>query len=217
LISEYVTREKRDHMRLERWIKSGRKQLSKELDEIEDKVCFPLGRPGAGGKKRSVSSSTAGMGQGQGPGGTHNEVLLPVFEVVRRVHALQGPPGDEPCGFTPLTVLDEGEKYAPPTVQTITSALYVHPRLDTDEAVGIIMELVDHEKDIRLSAVRGAMRREGSGEDMGMEEDRRGSEDTVLGALAWGPVERARMGKVLGSIERRVSPREVLVSLDSDR
>jgi hypothetical protein len=51
--------------------------------------------------------------------------------------------------------------------------------------------------------VRGAMSREEEA-GRGDGEGGRSSEDTVLTALVWGPLEKSKMRRVLESIERRV-------------
>ena len=194
LLSEYIVREKRDYMRAEKWTKSGKKQLSRDIDEIEDKMCL------ASTFKSGSSSSDTPL---------ENSVLLPILDVLRRIHALDTvasktsalPAGKE---FNPIDIPEWEEAYLPPTVQTITSALYVQPPLSTLRAVDCVMELVDYEKDLRTMDVRGAMSRE---EDAGQGNGEAGrtSEDTVLTALAWGPLEKSKMRRVLESIERRVS------------
>lgn len=200
LVSEYITREKRDSMRSEKWTKSGRKQLGRDLDEIEDKLCFP------------GSVAKTGAAAAEGP---ENPGLLRVFDVLRRIHALD-PVGSKTStmtggrDFQPVDIPDWDDAYLPPTVQTVTSALYVQPPLPTPRAVSCVMELVDYEKDLRTMDVRGAMgREEDTGEQGG--EQGRSSEDTVMNALVWGPLEKSKMRRVLESIERRVSPARGLV------
>jgi hypothetical protein len=200
--SEFLTREKRDSMRAEKWSKSGRKQLSRDLDEIEDRIALAAGPPW------SLSSSLS-------PGGLHDDDqqeddvsagLLPTFEVLRRIYVLDPAASRASTTstghFQPITIPDENEAYLPPTVQTITSALYVDPRLSTGRAVEVVMELVDYEKDLRMMDVRGAMTAE---EEAAEAERRRTSEETVMSALVWGPLEKSKMRQVLESIERRVS------------
>lgn len=192
MLSEYIVKEKRDYMRLEKWTKSGKKQLSRDVDEIEDKLCLP----GNGNGKASGSASV------------ENTSLLPVFDVLRRIHALDPAASKvsstrEGTSFQPMAIPEWTEPYLPPTVQTITSALYVHPRLSTARAVDCVMELVNYEKDLRTMDVRGAMSREEEA-GRGDGEGGRSSEDTVLTALVWGPLEKSKMRRVLETIERRV-------------
>lgn len=255
LLSEFLTREKRENMRAEKWFKSGRKTVSRDIDELEDRMCFaPAGASGGqfaalrgNSSNSSRKKSVAGM---LASGQVENQELLPVFELLRRIYLLEprggGPLRGQdavlPPGLQPVYLPEMDEPYLPPTVQTITSALYVSPPLPTVEAVEVIMELVDHEKDLRLVAVQGAMNLEGGSASGGVsnprgmsasssaaipdvagalsgpsslsasnqrsdsiELRRRESEDAVIGALAWGPLEKSKMGKVLDLIERRVS------------
>ena len=199
--SEFLTREKRDSMRAEKWSKSGRKQLSRDLDEIEDRIAS------AAGPAWSTSSpSPRGQQIDDQQEEDVNAGLLPTFEVLRRIYVLDPATSRASTSskghFQPVTIPDENEAYLPPTVQTITSALYVDPRLSTGRAVEVVMELVDYEKDLRMMDVRGAMTAE---EEAAEAERRRTSEETVMSALVWGPLEKSKMRQVLESIERRVS------------
>lgn len=179
ILSEYVVKEKRDYMRSEKWIKSGRKTLSKDLNDIEDKLS-------------SMFSGNAK--QGSSP-------LLPIFDVLRRLYNLE--PASKANTFTPMTILDENEAYYPPTAQSVTSALYCNPRLDTPKAVDVLLELVDYEKDLRMYAVLKT-KRSMTHQEIPPGPSRRDSEDNMA-ELAWGNIEKRKMASVLESIERRVS------------
>lgn len=183
ILSEYVVKEKRDYMRNEKWIKSGRKALSRDLNDIEDKL----------------SSMFSGNGkQGASP-------LLPIFDVIRRLYNLE--PASKPnTSFTPMTILDENEAYYPPTAQSVTSALYCNPRLDTARAVDVLIELVDYEKDLRMYEVQKT-KRSMTYQEIPTGPTRRDSEDNMA-ELAWGNIEKRKMAAVLESIERRVSCRQ---------
>lgn len=183
ILSEYVVKEKRDYMRNEKWIKSGRKALSRDFNDLEDKL----------------SSMFSGNGkQGTSP-------LLPIFDVIRRQYNLE--PASKPnTSFTPMTILDESEAYYPPTAQSVTSALYCNPRLDTARAVDVLIELVDYEKDLRMYEVQKT-KRSMTYQEIPAGPVRRDSEDNMA-ELAWGNIEKRKMGAVLESIERRVSCRQ---------
>lgn len=180
ILFEYVVKEKRDHMRSEKWLKSGRKALSKDVNDIEDKL----------------STMFSGNGkQGASP-------LLPIFDVIRRLYNLE--PASKPnASFTPLAILDETEAYYPPTAQSVTSALYCNPRLDTARAVNVLLELVDYEKDLRMYEVHKT-KRSMTYQELPPGLTRRESEDNMA-ELAWGNIEKRKMAAVLESIERRVS------------
>ncbi|KAJ9121735.1 hypothetical protein QFC22_002356 [Naganishia vaughanmartiniae] len=180
ILSEFCLKEKRDYMRNEKWIKSGRKGLSKDVNDIEDKV----------------SGMFAGIGQRSG-----GSPLLPVFDVIRRLYNLEAATNSEIPSFSPITILDERVAYYPPTAQSVTSALYCHPRLETAKAVLVLIELVDYEKDLRLYAVQKT-KRSMTSQDSPTGLVRRDSEDNMA-ELAWGSIEKRKMATVLESIERR--------------
>lgn len=182
ILSEFCLKEKRDYMRGEKWIKSGRKALSKDVNDIEDKL--------------SGMFSSVGKRSGGSP-------LLPVFDVVRRLYNLEAATSSEAQSFCPMTILDERVAYYPPTAQSVTSALYCHPRLETAKAVSVLIELVDYEKDLRMYAVQKT-KRSMSSQDSPGGLIRRDSEDNMA-ELAWGNIEKRKMATVLESIERRVS------------
>ncbi|KAJ9112542.1 hypothetical protein QFC19_000557 [Naganishia cerealis] len=188
VLSEYVVKEKRDYMRSEKWVKSGRKSLSKDVNDIEDKL----------------SSMFSGSGKRSG-----GSPLLPVFDVVRRLYNLETITSSAVPSFSPITILDERVAYYPPTAQSVTSALYCNPRLDTAKAVSVLIELVDYEKDLRMHAVQKT-KRSMTSQDSPSGLTRRDSEDNMA-ELAWGNIEKRKMATVLESIERRVSQNILLV------
>lgn len=129
LISEFVTREKRESMLKMKWAKSGRDQLSKELGEIESSVCMS-------GKHASPLAP----------------VLLPVFLLIRRTFHLPRSPlpasiTDPYFDILPAPPDPDEVPFREPSVQTTTATLYVNPRLDDDRAMQVIEELVENEKE----------------------------------------------------------------------
>lgn len=213
LLSEFVTREKREYMRSEKWIKSGRKTLSKELNEIEEKLCFSYTPSTSAGSPAGSSSAPGGRARRTKSGAAlaANPCLLPIFEVVRRTFNLEPPIGQSAilsgANLGTIAVPDEDESYFPPTPQSVTSALYCNPRLDTEPAVDIILELVDYEKDLRVHAVTSMLSRRST--DASASEELDDAEGMI--SLAWGTIEKTKMAKVLQSIERRVSVAILLV------
>lgn len=178
VMSEYVVKEKRDYMRSEKWLKTGRKSLSKDVNDIEDKLA------GSGSGNQGVSR------------------LLQIFDLIRRLHNLEQSARAN-ATFTPLTIPEENEAYYPPSAQSVTSALYCYPRLETAKAVNVLMELVDYEKDIRMYEVQKT-KRSMTHHDVPAGLMRRESEDNMAD-LAWGNIEKRKMAAVLENIERRVS------------
>lgn len=126
LLSEFITREKREHMLKYRWAKSGRDALTKEFNEIEHIFCVG--------------------------GGSSAAEMLPTFITLRRDFALPPSP-------LPPALLEQFEHLvaAPPegdevplretTVQSATGALYQNPRLSQDDAITVLMELVEAERE----------------------------------------------------------------------
>jgi hypothetical protein len=182
ILSEFCLKEKRDYMRSEKWIKSGRKGLSKDVNDIEEKL----------------SGMFSGVGKRSG-----GSPLLPVFDVIRRLYNLEAATSSGAPSFSPTTILDERATYYPPTAQSVTSALYCNPRLETAKAVLVLIELVDYEKDLRMYAVQKT-KRSMTSQDSPVGLIRRDSEDNMA-ELAWGNIEKRKMATVLESIERRVS------------
>lgn len=124
LLSEYLTREKREYMLKSRWAKSGRDSLAKDFNEIEQTFC-------AGGATAS---------------------LIPTFLTLRREFGL-------PPSQLPAAVIEQYEHLVAPapegdevplrevTVQTATGALYQNPRLSQADAVAVLTELVEAERE----------------------------------------------------------------------
>lgn len=197
LLSEYLTRERREYMSKEKWIKSGRKALSKDMNEIEDKLCFAPSPSQEGAFKSRRTKSGGALAQ--------NPSLIPIFDVLRRIYNLEQPPGQKAIltgsEYAPINIPDEDEPYFPPTPQTVTSALYCNPRLKVEPAIGVIMELVDYEKDLRIHAVTTMLTSRSA--DASSAEELNSPEGMI--DLAWGTIEKKKMAKVLESIERRVS------------
>ena len=113
-----------------KWAKSGRDQLSKDLGEIESSLCL-IGR--------NTESS-------------HASTLLPVFLLLRQSYALPASPLPSSITESYLDVLpappDADEvPFREPSVQTTTAALYVNPRLDDATALEALDELVEHERE----------------------------------------------------------------------
>ncbi|WVQ70764.1 hypothetical protein IAR50_000286 [Cryptococcus sp. DSM 104548] len=130
IISEYITREKRDYMLKSKWSKNGRAQLSKDLGEIESALCL------AGKNSASALAPT----------------LIPTFLILRRTFFL--PPSPLPQSITEpyLDILPappdaDDIAFREPTVSSTTAALYVNPRLDEERAYEVMEELVEFEKE----------------------------------------------------------------------
>lgn len=130
LVSEYLTREKREWMLKSKWAQKGRDQLGKDLGEMEASLCL---------HGKNAASPLA-------------PVLLPIFLLLRRTYAL--PPSPLPRAITDpyLDILpappDPDEvPFREPTVQTTTAQLYVNPRLDAAAAVVVLEELIEAEKE----------------------------------------------------------------------
>jgi hypothetical protein len=181
VMSEYVVKEKRDYMRSEKWLKTGRKSLSRDVNDIEDKL-------GISGSGRQGALR-----------------LSQIFDLMRRLHNLE-PTAKVNASFTPVAIPEESEAYYPPTAQSVTSALYCNPRLDTAKAVAALLELVDYEKDIRMYEVQKT-KRSMTYHEIPAGLMRRESEDNMVD-LAWGNIEKRKMAVVLENIERRVSRKD---------
>ena len=129
LISEFITREKRESLLKLRWAKTGRDQLSKDLADIESSLCISSRQPSA-----------------------RAPTLLPVFLLLRRTFALPPCPLNasiiEPyIDNLPAPPDSDEEPFREPTVQTTTVQLYVNPRLSEDEAFRVLEELVESERE----------------------------------------------------------------------
>ncbi|ORX40941.1 hypothetical protein BD324DRAFT_647844 [Kockovaella imperatae] len=131
LVSEYLTREKREYMLRSKWAKSGRDQLGKDLGDIESALC--------------MCSKTATTPQAP--------ILMPVFLQLRRTFTL--PPSPLPSSIVepfldllPAPPDPDEEPFREPTVQTTTVALYQNPRLEDDAAIQVLEEFLDSEKEM---------------------------------------------------------------------
>ena len=130
LISEFLTREKREAMLKNKWAKTGREQLGKDLGDIEAALCVT---------SRSIAS-------------VHAPSLLPVFLSLRRSYGL--PASKLPTSITDpyLDILPsppdpDHVPFREPTVQSTTAALYVNPRFEDAAALEVIEELVEGERE----------------------------------------------------------------------
>ncbi|TYJ55245.1 hypothetical protein B9479_004075 [Cryptococcus floricola] len=130
LISEFIAREKRDHMLKSKWSKTGRAQLSKDLGDIESALCLA---------SKNAASPLA-------------PTLIPTFLILRRTFFL--PPSPLPQSITEpyLDILPappdaDDVAFREPTVSSTTAALYVNPRLDDERAYEVMEELVEFEKE----------------------------------------------------------------------
>ena len=135
LVSEYLTREKREYMSKSKWIKSGREQLGKDLGDIESALCI-------------ASKSTPSP---------YAELLMPVFLLLRRTFAL--PPSPLPNNMTesyldliPAPPDSDTEPFREPTVQSTTVALYQNPRLEDWAAMEVFEELLENEREAAEAA-----------------------------------------------------------------
>lgn len=138
LISEYLLREKREYMLKNKWQKSGRDQLSKDLADIESALCV------------------ASRGQPT----KHAHSLLPAFLLLRRTFALPFTPlpGSivEPYwDMLPAPPDPDSIGLREPTVSSTTASLYVNPRLDDDAALDAIEELLENEREKGINAAVG--------------------------------------------------------------
>ncbi|KJE03993.1 hypothetical protein I311_02124 [Cryptococcus gattii NT-10] len=130
LISEYITREKREQMLKFKWAKSGRAQVSKDLGEIEAALCLV---------SKSKASSIAPL-------------LLPTFLLLRRTFALPPSPLSQAITEPYIDILPappdpDDVPFREPTVSSTTAALYVNPRLSDDKAYDALEELAEFEKE----------------------------------------------------------------------
>ncbi|WWC72666.1 uncharacterized protein I206_106630 [Kwoniella pini CBS 10737] len=130
LVSEFITREKREHILRSRWAKSGRDQLGKEVGDIESSTCMA--------SKNSPSSLAP--------------TLIPIFLLLRRTFALPRSPLPVAIVEAYLDILPappdpDNVPFREPTVQTTTASLYVNPRLDDAAAAVVLEELVEFEKE----------------------------------------------------------------------
>ncbi|BEJ14602.1 hypothetical protein CspHIS471_0403690 [Cutaneotrichosporon sp. HIS471] len=135
LISEFVTREKRDYMLKNKWVKTGREHLGKDIADMESILCVV----------------------GKSYPGPHAPSLMPVFLQVRRTFAL--PPTSlaqkivEP--FYDMLQSPPDPDSVPlrePSVSSTTASLYVNPRLPDAEALDLIEELLENEREKGINA-----------------------------------------------------------------
>jgi hypothetical protein len=133
LVTEYITREKRESMLKCKWAVKGREALAKDLGDIEMAICTAKGGP-------SPAAS----------------LLLPTFLVIRRTFGL--PPTPLPAEvvepyYDILPAPPDGDdEYREPTVGNTTASLYVNPRLDNDAAAVVLEELVESEREKAIEA-----------------------------------------------------------------
>ena len=118
MVSEYLTREKREYMMKTKWAKSGREQLGKDLGDMEAAV--PSLLPVFLVLRRTFALP---------PSPLPSDVVEPYLDV------LPVPPDPDDVPFRQ------------PTVQSTTAALYVNPRLDDKAAARVLDELVESEKE----------------------------------------------------------------------
>lgn len=135
LISEFLTREKRDYMLKNKWVKMGRDQLGKDLADIEMSLCV-IGKSYPGPNAPS---------------------LMPVFLQVRRTFALPASPLPakvlEPFyGMLPSQPDPDSIPLREPSVSSTTASLYVNPRLPDVEALDLIEELLENEREKGINA-----------------------------------------------------------------
>lgn len=135
LISEWLTREKREYMAKNKWAKSGRDQLHKDLLDIETALCV----------------------SGKGAPSKHTPELLPVFLLLRRTYSL--PATTLPNSvigsayeMLPMPPEPDGVPLAEPTVSSATAQLYVNPRLPDTAALDAIEELLESEREKGMNA-----------------------------------------------------------------
>lgn len=134
LLSEFLVREKREYMLKNKWVKTGREQLSKDLGDIELALC-------TSGKALSSNAPA----------------LLPAFLLLRRTFALPSSPlparvTDQYFEMLPSPPDPDSVPLREPTVSSTTAMLYVNPRLPDDVALDAIEELIENEREKGLNA-----------------------------------------------------------------
>ncbi|WWC65273.1 uncharacterized protein I303_107890 [Kwoniella dejecticola CBS 10117] len=130
LVSEFITREKREHILKSKWAKSGRDQLGKEIGDVESSLCMA---------SKNTPSSLA-------------PTLIPIFLLLRRTFALPRSPLPPAITEPYLDILPappdpDNVPFREPTVQTTTASLYVNPRLDDAAAAVVLEELIEYERE----------------------------------------------------------------------
>lgn len=131
VVTEFLTREKREYMLKTKWARTGRDQLSKDLGDMELSLC---------------------LASKQQPG-PMAQALVPVFLELRRTFVLPNSPLptkliDAFVDLLPAEPDPDDVPFREPSLQTATSSLYVNPRLDDPAAFEILQELVTYEKEI---------------------------------------------------------------------
>ena len=121
LVSEYLSREKREHMLKAKWAKSGREQLGKDLGDIESafktsQILIPI---------FLVLRRTFVLPPSP----------LPADYIDQYLDILPAPPDPDDVPFRE------------PSVQSTTATLYVNPRMSDEAAVVVVSELVESEKE----------------------------------------------------------------------
>jgi hypothetical protein len=121
LVSEYLSREKREHMLKAKWAKSGREQLGKDLGDIESafktsQILIPI---------FLVLRRTFVLPPSP----------LPTDYIDQYLDILPAPPDPDDVPFRE------------PSVQSTTATLYVNPRMSDEAAAVVVSELVESEKE----------------------------------------------------------------------
>ena len=121
LVSEYLSREKREYMLKAKWAKSGREQLGKDLGDIESafktsQILIPM---------FLVLRRTFALPPSP----------LPADYIDQYLDILPAPPDPDDVPFRE------------PSVQSTTAALYVNPRMSDEAALVVLNELMENEKE----------------------------------------------------------------------
>lgn len=118
-----------------KWVKGGREQLGKDLGDMEMSLCVV----------------------GKSYPGPHAPSLMPIFLQVRRTFAL--PPTPLPAkvvepfhDMLPSPPDPDSVPLHEPTVSSTTASLYVNPRLPDVEALDMIEELLENEREKGINA-----------------------------------------------------------------
>lgn len=134
LLSEFLMREKREYMLKNKWVKTGREQLSKDLGDVELALC-------TSGKSLTGSAP----------------LLLPAFLLLRRTFALPSSPlpsrvTEQYFETLPSPPDPDSVPLREPTVSSTTAMLYVNPRLPDDVALDAVEELLESEREKGMNA-----------------------------------------------------------------
>lgn len=135
LLSEFVTREKRDYMIKNKWVKTGREHLGKDLTDMESILCVV----------------------GKSYPGPHAPSLMPVFLQIRRTFALPPTPLSQKIvepfyDMLPSPPDADSVALREPSVSSTTASLYVNPRLPDAEALDLVEELLENEREKGINA-----------------------------------------------------------------